>query len=226
MTVSESPPLLSFTELRALAETSSHMRSVIQQCKTDIRGRRWRIEGGSEADREQATAFFARPDMNYFSLGTWLDSVVEEVLVTDALSFRVIRNERQPFGVGELMLLDGKLIRPCLTVQERIPSPPLPAYRQFLKEVPRVDIVTTVQETDLPGLLPGSWRAYTAVELLYVPYGIRAWTAFGFPLTERFAQAPEKAHTDSERVAFFLKKALFDHMIQGVFGCAGMEWVW
>lgn len=227
-------PMASFEELRTIAETNTKLRDGIQRVKSEVIATPWDLDGGGVANREMIRHILNRPDVDYPSFEAWLDAVIEEVLVKDALTIKVNRTVSK--RIYSLSLLDGATIRPCLDLTGHVPDPPLPAYHQFLNEVPRVDIVPTVSGTDLSQLIqthgPAAW-AYTTDQVLYLPRWKRSWTAYGHPVTERLhnvLREPDQREMDelldTPSMLRFLRTELFNRVIHDFFNLPDMDWVW
>lgn len=207
---SEGIKLCDFNTLRTLADLYSVARACIQLRKAEIRGLAWDITPTKEAAkamrgsdskmkefgkrRGEAMKFFRHPDPDYFSWGTFMDALLEEVFVFDALSllFRMKWGKRQGKGLlGSdldcLSLINGPTIRPLLGMHGEKPRPPSPAYQQYLYGVPRCDLMTLVTGRDLDmGYLTGSeYNKFRADQLLYLPMVPKRWTPYGFPPIER-----------------------------------------
>jgi 8-oxo-dGTP pyrophosphatase MutT (NUDIX family) len=207
---SEGIKLADFSTLRTLADLYSVARACIQLRKAEIRGLAWDIIPTKEAAkamrgndgkmkdfgkrRGEAMKFFRHPDPDYFSWGTFMDALLEEVFVFDALSllFRMKWGKRQGKGLlGSdldcLSLINGPTIRPLLGMHGEKPRPPAPAYQQYLYGVPRCDLMTLITGRDLDmGYLSGAeYNRFKADQLLYLPMVPKRWTPYGFPPIER-----------------------------------------
>jgi hypothetical protein len=82
-----------------------------------------------------ATRFFKHPDPNYWSFSTWLDALLEEIFVYDALT--LIFRPKYGKGLGRgllgsdldsIRLISGTTVRPLLDMHGGKPAPPAPAY--------------------------------------------------------------------------------------------------
>lgn len=162
----------SFAALRNVAQSVWQIRLVIEHCKDEIEAVPWRIalfreEGESESDYlarsaasrakiERLTARFERPD-GFRSWSIWIRTLVEELLVLDAPA--VYRWD------DDLIILDGSTIKPLLDEAGRVPSPPLPAFEQYVH-----------------GEKYGQW---TREELFYVPRNRQIHKVFGFSPVEQ-----------------------------------------
>jgi hypothetical protein len=143
--------LASFDQLRIIAEKYSVARKCIELRKEEIRGLEWEIQLTTQAakayqgDRHamrgfgeraaEATRFFRNPDPDYWNFSSFLDAVLEEVFVYDALC--LIMRPKYGKGLGRgllgsdldsMRLVSGMTIRPLLDMHGGKPAPPAPAY--------------------------------------------------------------------------------------------------
>jgi 8-oxo-dGTP pyrophosphatase MutT (NUDIX family) len=199
-----------FSTLRTLADLYSVARACIQLRKAEIRGLAWDITPTKEAAkamrgsegkmrefgkrRAQALKFFRHPDPDYFSWGTFMDALLEEVFVFDALSLLFRNKWAKGQGRGLLgsdldciSLINGPTIRPLVSMHGEKPRPPAPAYQQYLYGVPRCDLMTVITQRDLDyGNLSGAeYNKFRSDQLLYLPMVPKRWTPYGFPPIER-----------------------------------------
>ena len=203
--------LANFQTLQSLADLYSVARSCIRLRKQELRGLEWdiiptkeaekRMRGDSKAHEEfherrsEAIKFFKNPDPEYGTFSSWIDALLEEVLVYDALSLHLLPYWGRGKGLGllgsdlkALELLNGATIRPLVDLHGSRPRPPYPAYQQYLYGVPRADLVEMITERDLddnPDLSRGKVRQYRGDQLIYAPYTKRTWTPYGFPPIEQ-----------------------------------------
>ncbi|HUN38421.1 MAG TPA: hypothetical protein VMU95_41050, partial [Trebonia sp.] len=205
---SEGFKLASFGTLRMYADIYSVARACIQLRKNEIRGLEWDIMPTKEAEkkmrgdvaahrdfaerRAEVVRFFKRPDPDYISFGSYIDAIVEEMLVTDATSLYVHPTKKKgagPFGsdVAALEVISGSTIRPLVNTRGGRVAPPSPGYQQYLYGVPRVDLMQILDGTDQDVIkeLGKPAKEYRGDQLLYLPYTQRAWTPYGFPPLER-----------------------------------------
>jgi 8-oxo-dGTP pyrophosphatase MutT (NUDIX family) len=202
---SEGLKLTSFATLRAYADMYSIIRAAIQLRKDEILGLQWDIQPteaaeksmrgdtGAHADFQQrrATAiqFFNHPDPNYHDFQSWMNAVLEDLFVVDALTI-YLHPSRVPgrglFGtdLASLDALDGTTIRPLLDIRGGVPRPPAVAFQQYLWGVPRSDFIDVILETDLE-YVDEPVAEFRGDQLLYLPYNRRTWTPYGFPGIER-----------------------------------------
>lgn len=202
--------MVDFGTLQTLADLYSVARTCIQTRKAEIRGLDWDIiptheaakayqgDHGAMRDfgerRAEAVKFFKHPDPDYFSFGSWLDALLEEVFVLDALSLnlRPVRAKGMGKGLlgsdlGSIELVHGATIRPLLDMHGATPRPPAPAYQQYLYGVPRSDLMTMITQRDIDegGLTGSEVNIFASDQLLYLPFVPRRWTPYGFPPVER-----------------------------------------
>lgn len=133
--------VLPFESLRAISMACKEVRLNIEHIKRQMRGIEWDISpvkndpvtvGGSKwvatPDTGAVEQFMKKPDgVNPFD--AWLNMLVEEVLVTDALTLYPRYEGRDLAGVD---IIDGATIRPLLNQRGAIPTPPSPAYLQVI----------------------------------------------------------------------------------------------
>lgn len=197
--------LIDFTTLRTYADAYSVARAAIQVRKSEIRGLEWDIHPTKEAEkkmrgdqkahqdfarrRDEAIKFFKRPDPDYQNFSSWIDALLEDIFVVDALSL-YLHPTRLPgkgllgSSLAALELIDGTTIRPLLNLQGGKPLPPSPAYQQYLQGIPRVDLLTLLSGDDVKDL-DAPVQEYRGDQLLYLPYTSRSWTPYGFSPIER-----------------------------------------
>lgn len=124
-----------FSLLRQMADYG-HIRTCIEARKDqmtsltlDIR-RKDKLASNISDDRlAEIRAFFLKPDKKR-TWNTWLRLLIEEVLVTDALSIY----RRKTFGgdLYSLEIIDGSTILPLIDARGDTPDPPNVAYRQII----------------------------------------------------------------------------------------------
>lgn len=202
--------LVPFETLRRLADVYSVARAAIEYRKSQIKGVQWDIVPTPDASkayqnqpakmadfgqrRGKVVKFFNRPDPNYLSYSTFVNALLEEVLVYDALSILL----RPVWGKGKgkgllgsdldsLMLLTGTTIRPLVDLHGGTPRPPSVAYQQFLYGVPRSDLMTMISGQDIEeaGLTNAMVTQFRGDQLIYAPMNQRAFTPYGFGPVER-----------------------------------------
>jgi len=138
---------LPFATLRAMAGACKEIRINIEHIKRIMRGVDWDIipndkkktvVGGktyvATPETESVKKFFQRPDgINPFD--AWLNMVLEEVLVTDALTFWPVQERGRELQAVEV--IDGTTIKPLLDMRGATPRPPMPAYLQIIWGTPQ-----------------------------------------------------------------------------------------
>lgn len=202
--------LVDFGTLRSIADLYSVARTCIERRKKEIIGLDWDIvptheaskayQGDRKANRDLgerialAKKFFRQPDPDFFSFSEFLDAMLEELFVYDALAI-FLRNKRGR-GLGKgllgsdldcLELVSGPTIRPLVGMHGEKPRPPAPAYQQYLYGVPRSDYMTMITQRDIDegGLAGAEMQAFDADQLLYLRSVPRRWTPYGFSATEQ-----------------------------------------
>ena len=138
--------VLSFATLRAMGSACKEIRLNIEHIKRTMRGVDWDIVpndkrktvvGGktyvATPETESVKKFFKRPDgINNFE--AWLNMVLEEVLVTDALTLWPVMERGQ---LSAVELIDGTTIKPLVDMRGATPRPPMPAYLQIIWGTPQ-----------------------------------------------------------------------------------------
>jgi SPP1 gp7 family putative phage head morphogenesis protein len=197
-----------FTILRKAADVDL-VRRCIEIRKADIVGLAWDITLSDNAvrvamdrtnERNRARAalamrgqfedqiaalktFWSKPDrLNNLTFSQWLSAVLEEVLVTDALSiYAHPKKGGGPIvaglnsGVHSLRILDGSTIKPLLNHLGNTPSAPEPAYQQVLYGFPRGEYTYD----------PEARGEMTADTLMYRPRNRRVISPYGLPPVEQ-----------------------------------------
>ncbi len=117
------------------------------------------------ADRiRKYSDFFAMPDRgNGYDLKSWLRAAVRDQLQIDAVAIYMRRNRGG--GLYSMELVDGSTVKPLIDPRGRRPSPPFPAYQQFVYGV------------------PAGW--YSSDEMLYQRETTRTESVFGLSRVER-----------------------------------------
>ena len=175
---------ISFELLRDVAYSCDLLRLGIETRKDQLCALKWQFKlkiensdgnDGQEDPRvQELQQFFESPDKNN-TWRDWIRTVIEEILVTDALT--IYKRFTRGGDLYSLELIDGSTIFPLVDEGGRRPLPPDPAYQQILKGVPKAD--------------------YTTEELLYKPYTKRVNTVYGYPAVEQIITA---AQTEIERM--------------------------
>jgi hypothetical protein len=163
--------LLSFGELRSLADALPLLRAVIETRKDQIAALNWtvrpRLTGAAAGAAARCAAvrdFLRLPDRRH-DFSTWLRILIEDMLVIDAACLypRYARSG----AVYSLDIVDGATIKPLIGDDGRSPEPPDPAYQQVLHGAPAAD--------------------FAADELLYLPRNARSHRLYGFSPVEQIA---------------------------------------
>jgi hypothetical protein len=158
--------LLPYQVLRNLGAMSKEIRLNIEKVKQIIRGYEWDIIFEGPEVQVQGITYQATPDIERIKhfwdcpdgvhdFDSWLAIVLEEILVTDALTFYPNRSDHE----FALEVVDGTTIRPLIDFHGRIPKHPAPAYVQVLHGVPT--------------------SYYSQEGLMYFPRNPRVYTPYG-----------------------------------------------
>ncbi len=87
------------------------------------------------SDIARYTDFFSYPDPGQdLDLKSWLRMAVRDQLQVDAVAMYIRRNRAG--GIYSLELVDGTTIKPLIDTRGRRPTPPYPAYQQFVYGAP------------------------------------------------------------------------------------------
>lgn len=169
--------LLDFATLRNLSMASKEIRLNIEKVKQIVAGLEVEfvtdgktVEAGGKryqiADDMlvKVRKFWEHPDGQH-DFDTWLRMLLEEVLVTDALT---LYPNKTSHGF-RLEIIDGTTIRPLTSFHGRIPDPPDPAYVQVLYGKPM------------------SW--YSLDRLIYTPRNAKVNSPYGESPIEWIVQA-------------------------------------
>jgi len=180
--------LTPFAELRSLARNCEILRLGIETCIDQVCTFDWQFAPREESKMSpddsrvaEVTEFFRSPDKVH-TFSQWIGAIVEELLVTDAVSiYRPKTRKGTPYAFE---LMDGSTIFPLLDNDGRRPTEPDPAYQQILKGTPKTDYDTT--------------------ELLYMPKKVRVYTPYGFPAVEQIIMTARKAiNRDQYQLLYF-----------------------
>ena len=205
--------LASFDQLATLANKYSVARACIDLREQEIRGLGWEIaftkdaakayQGDHHAMKEageriaKLRRFFRHPDPEYWTFDSFLNALLEEIFVYDALSLIFRPKYGEQFGMGgrgllnsnldSLRLVSGPTIRPLVDLHGGHPAPPAPAYQQFLYGVPRSDYQTMINGTDIDDemLWGAKYNDFTADIMMYDPYWPRRESPYGQPPVEK-----------------------------------------
>jgi len=203
----EGVKLCTFDTLRSLSRLYSVARACIQLLKSEIRGLEWDIVPTKDAAksmrgdhramkdfgqrRAECIRFFKNPDPEYGSWSSWIDTLLEDVYAIDALSVflrpsRVKGRGLMGSDLSALELISGETLRPLVDLHGSRPSPPSPAFQQFLFGVPRTDLMTIMAGADLTDELTRSQvREYRGDQMLYLPFTRATDTPYGSPPIEQ-----------------------------------------
>jgi hypothetical protein len=151
----EQPGSPDFNQLRMLAQYDI-VRLCIETRKVQIieMPGQWRVKrqpgekrkdydgrNGKDERVEFLANFFQMPDHEH-SEKQWMNMVVEEILVTDALSIWPVMN--QDSELIALRLIDGGTIKPLHDPQGWRPDPPNPAFQQIVKGSPAINMTAAL----------------------------------------------------------------------------------
>jgi hypothetical protein len=134
----------------------------------------------ADADIEQVTRFFRRPDGRH-PWATWLRMLCHEQMETDSVSIyphRELGSDYEIGGLGgqllALELIDGTTMKPIIDDYGRIAEGPgVAAYQQILHGLPAVD--------------------YESTDLIYMPRNPRVGKVYGFSPVEQIYRVIEIA---------------------------------
>jgi 2'-5' RNA ligase len=203
----EGVTLTDFGTLRSLGTLYSVARACIQLLKSEIRGLEWDIVPTKDAAkamrgdhkamkdfgerRAKAIRFFKNPDPEYGSWSSWIDTLLEDVYVIDALSVylrpsRVRGRGLMGSDLSALELIDGSTLRPLVDLHGSRPSPPSPALEQYLWGIPRTDTMSILMGADLDeDTKKAKVQEYRGDQLLYLPYTRQTRSPYGMPPIEQ-----------------------------------------
>lgn len=158
---------VTFSQMRDLADAYDLLRLIIETRKDQLVKFKWSIgpideEVDPDGRSEEMTKFFKFPDKRH-NWQTWLRSLVEEMLVTDAACLYPIRTRGGDLNALELM--DGTTLKIVIDSSGRQPLPPGVAYQQVLKGIPAVD--------------------YSADDVVYAPRNRRVSRLYGYSPVEQ-----------------------------------------
>lgn len=160
--------LIPFPTLRTFADMCDAVRIVIEAIKREIRALEWDIQPlNSKDDTDYSTdigalrAFWSAPD-GFTEFDAWCNSVLEDVLVVDALS--LWENVDEEGQIKSIEQIDGATIRPLLDKRGKIPAPPVPAYMQAIKGQ--------------------NWQWFTVDQMVYRPFNTSPTSPYGKSPTE------------------------------------------
>ena len=192
--------MVPFSLLRTVADQADLARRCIEVIKASVVGQEWsisvkpghlaeimRVTGSGKAEASRlvmdemdpavaaAKAFWKMPDrINGMTFADWLNVLMEEVLVVDALTVSPTMT-MDDSDLHSLVILDGSTIKPLLDPYGNRPMPPFPAYQQVLYGFPRGEF-TASHDPD---------EEFSADDLVYAPRHRRANTPYGYSPVER-----------------------------------------
>lgn len=182
---------VSFQQMRDLADSLDLVRIAIETRKDQVSKTPWSFRprasksyGVSASHSRDAaccvstgvvdriaelTQFFELPDGEH-GFDDWLRTIVEELLVIDAVTLAATTDEHGSVWapgkkIQRFEVIDGATIKRVIDDMGRTPAPPGTAYQQILKGVPAVD--------------------FTADELIYRPRNSRAHKFYGYSPVEQ-----------------------------------------
>jgi 2'-5' RNA ligase len=203
----EGVTLTDFGTLRSLAQLYSVARACIQLLKSEIRALEWDIVPTKDAAkamrgdhkamrdfgerRSECIRFFKNPDPEYGSWSSWLDTLLEDIYAIDAASVylrpsRVRGRGLMGSDLSALEIIDGSSFRPLVDLHGSRPTPPSPAYEQYIYGIPRTDNISIMCDADLSDdLRKTKVQDYRGDQLLYLPYTRAANRPYGSPPIEQ-----------------------------------------
>ena len=209
----EGMKLASFDQLRTLGQKYSVARACIDLREQEIRGLEWEItlttdaakayQGDRAALRDfgerkaHAVRFFKHPDPDFWTFDAFLNAMLEEIFVYDALCLVFRPKYGASFGMGgrgllgsdldSFNLVSGPTVRPLVDMHGGHPRPPAPAYQQYLYGVPSSDYMTIATDRDIEaaGLEGAEVNEFRSDVMLYAPYWPIRESPYGFPPIER-----------------------------------------
>jgi hypothetical protein len=162
--------LVSFEQLRALADAYYLLRFVIETRKDQMVRLPWAIklregyeEEARDADAARAITEALRYPDHEHNYQTWMRALLEDLLVIDA---PCLEPRRAITGAPySLDLVDGATIKRVINADGRTPTPPDTAYQQVLHGIPAVNL--------------------TSDQLVYAPRNVRTSRLYGFSPVEQ-----------------------------------------
>lgn len=193
--------------LRAASQGVGIIRRCIEVRKRHVRQLRWSFGVSEEAitdayqlkpeagklDAEQKLRERLMPEIarlrefwrkpwksNDADMGQWINSVMEDFLVLDAVAIY----PRLTYGgdVHDLEVIDATTIKPLLDHRGVRPLPPHPAFQQVLYGFPRGEWMASVEYDDQGNALVSD--AYAESELFYRRENFRSFSPYGYSATE------------------------------------------
>jgi hypothetical protein len=129
-----------------------------------------------QSEIARLTQFWERPwRANNLTFKQWVDLILEEILVLDALAIY----PRLTLG-GQLLdleVLDGSTVKPLRDWRGALPVPPFPAFQQEIYGFPRGEFTATTIDTPNGVVVPGAFQAdqmyyFRSVPFTDTPYGM------------------------------------------------------
>lgn len=185
--------VLPFAVLRALGSACKEIRLNIELIKRQVRGLEWEIVPNRKfpnpvtygvkktVEIQSVVDFFEFPDgVNDFD--AWLNMLIEELLVTDAVT--LYPKHDLLAGRFTLEMIDGTTIRTLVDMHGRTPRPPEPAYIQMLYGIPSTH--------------------YPATELIYRPLNTKVYTPYGeSPIEWVLTMINTAIRNDAQRIGYY-----------------------
>lgn len=185
--------VLPFGVLRALGSACKEIRLNIELIKRQVRGLEWEIVPNKRfpnpvaygvektVEMQSVVDFFEFPDgVNDFD--AWLNMLIEELLVTDAVT--LYPKHDLLGGRFTLEMIDGTTIRTLVDMHGRTPRPPEPAYIQMLYGIPSTH--------------------YPATELIYRPLNTKVYTPYGeSPIEWVLTMINTAIRNDAQRIGYY-----------------------
>lgn len=197
--------------LRAAADGVSLIRTCLEVRKRHVRKLKWEIAPAQDAVAEayrtdpkksrdgieaemrdrllpeinRLGEFWKKPwHSNDWRLGQWINAVMEELLVLDAVP--VYPRMSYSGAVLDLEVIDGTTIKPLLDWRGARPQPPYAAFQQILYGFPRGEWTASTTRDDEGREIVDN--GFAAGELFYYRENVRAFTPYGQPPVERALQ--------------------------------------
>lgn len=180
---SEFKQLTPFAMLRNLADLCEIVSACINDVKQQMLGLTWEIKAKDKTSQAQTSEiervrnFLRFPDGTNDS-ATWLSMMIDEILVTDALS--MYRHRTKAGDPYALLLVDGATIKPLADYMGIAPTPPAPAYQQIIEGLVEREFTRPWRTADRRD--PGGGEKH---ELVYAPFSRRTTGPYGQSPVER-----------------------------------------
>ncbi len=227
--------LLSFGVLRQFADLCDGVRIVIEAIKRELRGLEWDIQpivDDDDADYrgeiDRLRRFWQLPDGEHEFDG-WLHAVLEDLLVTDAVSLWLDVDDPLPRGKGENSLSHGERVVPegenSLSPRERVGGEGMLQIRS----VEQIDGTTIRPLLDVRGKRPAppmpayvqsvkgqDWQWFTSDRLLVRPYNLNSASPYGRSPIEFIILRINEALRRQESSAIYWDKTNVPEALVGV----------